>query len=434
MKNYPQAALEKPAGKQKLLISFAVWFFALDFLREGLGLINPYIINILSLGFGLILLILVKKISIQRHFFWVYVLIFFFAVMALINGVSGGFLDGYTFSYTFFKIVELTIVFVLASNMTKASFAMLCSKLATAFIVIHIPLFLYYLGAMAGVVHATNRVVVFDSTRFAGLAGEPAQYGQMSFIVFIYLIFANKDRPVPHFRTKLFAIFTLATLSFSNAFFIPLIVMVGYYMIAGNKASVIKKVAYILMGSTLVGSFFLINDRLDINFDQIWFVVQNFKGLKDVSFEGVGINSITTRFFEVAYSTSLVTEYIGHGIGSTLNYPAFSGIKEGIIGETKINFYGISQLGYELGIVPMFLFIFWVIRLFIKFKGEIIYKSSIAAILVAMFLINGLAFKLYWFTFITIFLIKKYPPVNRSFAAFQRRSGRTLMTAGAAPR
>ncbi|MEO5659082.1 MAG: hypothetical protein ABIQ90_04690 [Polaromonas sp.] len=423
MKNYPENTLERPEGKQRLMISVAACFFALDFLREGLGLINPYIINILSLILGLMLLLLARKIVIRKKFFTVLVVIVFFSILALINGVTKGFVDGYTFSYTFFKIVELTIVFVLASNMTRTHFAQLCNKLATFFIFIHIPLFLYYLAAMAGIAPSVNRIVVFDSTRFAGLAGEPAQYGQMAFIVFIYLIFANKEKPVSHFRLKLFTVFIFACSSFSNAFFIPLIVLVGYYMVAGNKSSVTKKVIYILMGSTLVGSFFLINDRLDINFDQIWFVIQNFKALKDVSFEGVGINSITTRFFEVAYSTSLVNEYIGHGIGSAVNYPAFSGIREGIIGGDKVNFYGISQLGYELGIIPALIFIFWVSRSFVKFKGDLLYKSSIASILVAMFLINGLAFKLYWFTFITILLIKKYPTVKRSVPSWGRLPG-----------
>jgi hypothetical protein len=435
MKNNPEIALERPTGRQKLMVSVAVGFFALDFLREGLGLINPYIINILSLALGLLLLLIARKVVIKKIFFPFFAVFVFFSILALINGVSKGFIDGYTFSYTFFKIVELAVVFVLASNMTRVHFTSLCSKLATVFIAIHIPLFLYYLAAIAGIVGFTNRVVVFDGTRFAGLSGEPAQYGQLAFIVFIFLIFANTDHKVAHFRLKLFAIFILAGSSFSNAFFIPLIVLVAYYMVAGNKSSVVKKFFYILMGSILVGSFFLLNDRLEINFDQIWFVIQNFKGLKDVSFEGVGVNSITTRFFEVAYSTSLVTEYIGHGIGSAVNYPAFSGIKEGIIGESKINFYGISQLGYELGIIPMFLFIFWVIRLFIKFKGDLLYKSSIASILVVMFLINGLAFKLYWFTFITIFLIKKYPTLKRrSVSAFNNLPSRTALATRAASR
>jgi len=380
-------------NREKLLIIFISIFFAVDFIRELLGFIHPNFINIISIFIGLVSLLLIKKITVNHKLIFLYISIVIFLTISLFNGIYKGFIDYQTIFYTFYKILELTIVIIIASNMSKRKLLLFYSKFTKLFYIIHTPLFLYYLLVLIGVLTYHNRIIVFDLVRFAGLSGEPAQYGQMSLIVLFMLITLKQNLNIKNIKSKtiIFLIFVLTSLS--NAFFLSIIVFMIYYY-NKQRISIIKLVFQYILAISVIIILFSINERLDIDLEQLSFIINNFRNLPHISVDGVGINSITTRFYEVLKSLSMTTNIIGHGLGSSLNYPIFSGELE--VGQ-RINFYGISQVGYELGLLPMVLFITWFIKQIFYLKISLFNKSSLFTIFFVMLAVNGIAFKLYWF-------------------------------------
>jgi len=85
--------------------------------------------------------------------------------------------------------------------------------------------------------------------------------------------------------------------------------------------------------------------------------------------------------------------------GSIINYPIFSGqLEKG----QRIAFFGISQISYEIGLIPMFLF--WFIKQIIYLKINLFNKSALITVFFVMIAINGISFKLYWFMLFILIL------------------------------
>jgi len=380
-------------SKEKVLIFFLVLFFSIDFIRELMAFLNPNIINVLSIGFGLVAILLLNNGRVDNKLKYLYLSILFFLIISILNGLTKGFIDEYTVVYSFYKILELSMIFIIASNLSKNQILNFFQKFVKVFFILHTPIFFYYLLALIGIIPYHDRVVIFSYVRFGGLAGEPAQYGQMLLVVLFAMITLYRNNLISNFRLKLSVFMLFSFTSFSNAFFIPLAVFIIYYIFKKRK-SLAKLFFYYIFGFVVIGSFFFINDRLSIDYEQLWLIITNFQQLGSVSIEGVGLNSVTTRFYEVLYALSNTNELIANGLGSGLNYSIFSGVlEEG----QRINFYGISQVGYEVGLIPMFLLLFWLFKNTLFSEHDLFNKSALVSILFNMIFINGIAFKLYWF-------------------------------------
>jgi len=76
-----------------------------------------------------------------------------------------------------------------------------------------------------------------------------------------------------------------------------------------------KSLLYYFTAFSTITFLFFVNERLDIDFEQLWFTIVNFQDLQYINASGVGINSVTTRFFEVLKSLSMSIELIGNGLG-----------------------------------------------------------------------------------------------------------------------
>lgn len=380
-------------SKEKVLIFSLVSFFSIDFIRELLGFVNPNIINVLSIIFGLIVILLLNNGRVDNKLRYLYFSILFFSIISILNGLTKGFVDEYTIIYSFYKILELSMIFIIVSNLSRNQLLNFFQKFVKVFFILHTPMFFYYLLSLIGIIPYQDRVVIFSYVRFGGLSGEPAQYGQMLLVVMFAMITLYRNKLISNFRLK-FSIFILFSFtSFSNAFFLPLMVFVIYYIFK-NKTSLARLIFYYVAGFLVLGSFFIINERLAIDYEQLWFIIANFQQLGSLSVEGVGLNSVTTRFYEVLYGLSNTNELIANGIGSGFNYPIFSGIlEEG----QRINFYGISQIGYEVGLIPMFLLIFWLFKNTLFSEHDLFNKSALVSVLFIMIFVNGISFKLYWF-------------------------------------
>jgi len=156
--------------------------------------------------------------------------------------------------------------------------------------------------------------------------------------------------------------------------------------------------------------------RLDLDFDAFYNILNQFSELSKHAIVSNGIispyvsdlvggNSVTIRFFEFIYSLALIHEPVGNGLGSTTAYARYAGY----IGQNDpINMYGITQVGFELGVIPMFLlimFLFWILLV----KSVILSKDIrllIASIFFMIFIMNGIGFKVVWF-FLFVILIHK---------------------------
>jgi len=386
-------------SRNSLLVIFITLFFSIDFLREMFLLINPNLINILSMAFGLISLLLIGNIKIANKLKVLYFFIVFFMIISVFNGFFKGFIDAHTIIYSIYKFLEITIVLVIASNLSKTELLSFYSKFVTLFLIIHTLIFIYYLMVLAGILPHYNRIVAFD-TRFGGLAGEPAQYGQIALVVLFAMFTLYKYSYIKNFKYKLLLFLIFALTSLSNAFYLSLIVFIIYFYFK-QKVSLLKLVLHYVLAISIGLILFNINERLNIDYNQLWFIITNYQQLPYISVEGVGINSVTTRFFEVLKTLSMTTHLLGNGIGSAIHYPSFSGqLEEG----KSIAFYGISQLGYELGLIPMFLFIIWFLKKILTLKIGIFNKSALVTIFFVMLAINGISFKLYWFLLFVIIL------------------------------
>lgn len=385
----------------------AVVFFSVEYLREVFLLVNPFLINSISLLIAsTIICCLRPKINKRVRILLASMIGFIF--IALVKGLAIGFLDPKTLVYSIFKSIEYLALVILLSNISLKVFLNILTLLIKVFIGINLVLLVYYFGALIGFLPSINRLVIFDY-RFAGLSGEPAQFAQHCvFILFSILIVMKYNllqKPKMSFSIVLF----MLTLSFSNSIVLLAVFLLFFNFFFVGTGNVIKKfvvvVAFIPIGYLVATKIFT---RLDLDFDAITNIVLKFKTLTTYavnSAELTGGNPVTIRIFEFFYSLSLLNQPVANGFGSTLSYARFAGY----VGENDfINMYGITQVGFELGLIPMFLFVMFLLwNLFVKsvvLSNDI--RLLVASIFFMVFVMNGVGFKIVWF-FLFLVLIHR---------------------------
>ncbi|TLS69324.1 hypothetical protein [Photobacterium damselae] len=385
-----------------------VLFFAVEYFREALLYFSPMVINLISLFISL-LLIYSLQIKISKRVRVLLFLMFFFVFFALFKGLTIGFFDPKVLIYSFFKAIEYLSIVVTLSKIGKKTFYNILTLLIKVFIFINLLLLLYYFCALVGVLPSINRVVIFDY-RFAGLSGEPAQFAQHCVLIIFSILLVNKYRLLKHPSISISIVLFMTALSFSNSIVLLSAFLFVYYLFFIGAISYAKKILYFFILIPL--GYFSIEEiftRLTIDYDTIFMLFNNIGTLSDKPIytysELTSSNSVTVRFFEFIYSLSLINQLIGNGFGSTLSYARYAGY---IPNDSFINMYGITQIGFELGLIPMFVFIIFLLYFIfiISVKFSTVSRLLIASLFFMILVMNGIGFKFVWF-FIFALLIHK---------------------------
>jgi len=203
--------------KENLFLLSITLFFSIDFLRELFLYIHPNLINVLSISFGLLSIYFIGKVTISNDIKFIYYFLIIFLVLSFLNGINNGFIDKHTIIYSLYKLIEITIVAIIASNLTSEQLIKFYNKFIKLFFIIHLSIFVYYLLVLISILPYYNRIVIFDY-RFGGLSGEPAQYGQILLIILFIIFTLNKYSTVKNLKFKLVLFSMLSISSFSNAF------------------------------------------------------------------------------------------------------------------------------------------------------------------------------------------------------------------------
>lgn len=389
-------------------------FFSLEYLRMGLVTIHPAAINICTFSLSLLLIYMCgvkyrKNITILV----VAILATFFA--ALLNGLRIGFLDSYSITYTVFKSVELLAILSFVSRIDLNKFTDILKNIINTYIFINAVLFLYYIYFFLLGNGVDSRPIVYWPYRFAGLCGEPAQFAQHAVFIIFSILLVKKFCPAYKYKLKLAMVIIWAFLSFSNSILLLLFFMAVFYFLFMDIKKIAIKIGAVISAIPLTISFLSkVNTRLDIDYEAIGRIFANFHQLSElVPLESLKFNPITQgnpltiRIFEFIYSISLINQPIAQGYGSRLAYAHYIGL---IDGNTEINMYGITQIGFELGVIPMSLFIgFMCYYLFLNAKHfNNTSKLLCVSVFYMIFIMNGFNFRIVWFFLFVTFTYKEW--------------------------
>ena len=394
-----------------------VVFFSLEYFREALLYIHPFLINAISLFISFLIIYCLKFRIYQKVRMFFFTLIGFIFI-ALIKGNAIGFFDSRTLIYSVFKSIEILAIVVLLSNVRLSVFLNILTLLIKVFIVVNLILLLYYFGALIGLLPSINRIVIFDY-RFAGLSGEPAQFAQHCVFILFSILIVMKHNRLESPRLCFAIILLMAIISFSNSIILlAFFLLVFYFLFIGNgNGNVIRKILLILsLIPVLYIAITKVFTRLDIDVDTLTSILGKFSSLTESPItsysELSGSNGVTIRFFEFIYSLSMINQPIGNGFGSTVLYARYAGY---IPEDSYINMYGITQVGFELGFIPMFLFGFfllWTLLIMpVALSKDI--RFLIASIFFMIFIMNGFGFKIVWFFLFVVLIHKDWFLKNR---------------------
>lgn len=383
-------------------------FFSIEYLREMFILINPYLINVLSISFSLLIIISLKT-RINKNVRVLIALISLFIFSALIHGWFLNFFEVQVLIYSIFKLTEVFAIVIFLSNVSERVFYNSLHLIVKVFIFINVVLFVYYFFALFDILPSVNRLVIFDY-RFAGLSGEPAQFAQHCVFIIFSIFILMKNDFLNHSRFFLVVVFFMAAISFSNAIALLLLSLYMYYFFFVSSGNSLKKILGVFLlvpvGYLVINNVFT---RLKIDFDDIYPLLNQLTVLADIPISSYDVltshNPVTVRIFEFMYSLSMINKPLGSGLGSTLPYSRYAGFIEN---DEFINMYGITQIGFELGYVPMIflmIFLFWFL-FYHSINLSVPIRLFIFSIVFFIFLMNGVGFKITWF-FVFLLMINK---------------------------
>lgn len=379
-------------------------YFTIEFLREGFLYIHPFFINSISLLISL-LLIYTAKMKVSKKGVLLFFPLVLFILLAFLKGRAIGFSDNRSLIYSIFKITEYITLLLVLTTISKESFINVLILIILSFIKINIVLLFYYFGALLRIFPSISRIVIFDY-RFAGLAGEPAQFAQHSVFIIFSMFIVSRNLYPRNFKKDIILVVFMMILSFSNTIAILSIFLLGFYFLFMETRKLGRKLVT-LLGLTPILYLMItkVFTRLEIDLDAISKIISNFSILSEYASKSsslTGGNALSIRFFEFMYSLSLIKEPIANGFGTTVTYGRFAGY---LANDSFWNMYGITQVGFELGVIPMFILIIFLLwYLFFgsrKFTKYI--RLLVATIFFMIMIMNGFGFKFVWlFLFVTI--------------------------------
>ncbi len=323
------------------------------------AILHTNINKIISLFLLLVIFITIKKKVINKlGLFWILTL-FIINGIAILHIFTIYDINNFqrTFQYSIFKIVEFFLILSIVTSLNKKEINYIFVKFRLFFLMINIPLFVYYLGAYMDLLPSINRIIIFDNTRFGALLGEPRDLGLYSLILFISTYYFKRYNYITIERIILM-IFIIS--SMSNAVLISFILLgLGYMLIK-------RQFLFLIMSLSIVIVFYIMNQydivlgRLDMDYKFLYEVIFNY----DFNIDPGGLNAINIRMYNFMYNIHWMMEnYIGYGIGSSIDIANINNLFSYNVYNLGVGLFGFPMIGVELGIFGL---IFLFISIYIK--------------------------------------------------------------------
>ncbi|WP_421288809.1 hypothetical protein [Aeromonas veronii] len=380
-----------------LILSLSLGFYSEVFKIFGVDSLQ----NILTLLFLSFSVVCSKHKKIPKTIFFVGVA-FFLIVIA--NILHGFYYMGFVSHIITYSVYKMYFLFLMAIVFSCYDNTKVILSLRWCFILLSMPLFIYYLLSQLHITSYVNRLVVFNGTppilRFAGFVGEPAQFAELASLLLLSCWCYQREGYKGKIEKAI--IFSLLFFTYSNTilvgFFILLIIELIY---KGNFLKILLGIAVFVCLLYLMDFKLL---RLDLDVEYIWLLINNIGSSDLANFNPGYTNAINIRLFEFLSRLSWGWDnFIGAGLGSTYFLALAQNKISSDLTIDKVNLFGGIRIAYELGFFFFLsLLVSYLILLKRVFYRNIYYFRVLVYIFVSMFFMNGVYSNYNWLLLVAI--------------------------------